>query len=48
MQKVAESVGTWDVAILNAGYMPTPIQVVKADISDYWKAYEVRQQNLRY
>jgi NADP-dependent 3-hydroxy acid dehydrogenase YdfG len=41
MEKIAQTVGIWDVAVLNAGYISTPSPVAKADIGDYWKAYEV-------
>ena len=41
IEKVAQTVGTWDVLILNAGYISTPAPVVKASLDDYWKNYEV-------
>ncbi|KAL9027761.1 MAG: hypothetical protein Q9196_003765 [Gyalolechia fulgens] len=40
MEKIAAEVGTWDVLILNAGYMPKPGPIASADISEYWAAYE--------
>ncbi|KAF2870142.1 hypothetical protein BDV95DRAFT_575156 [Massariosphaeria phaeospora] len=40
VQKVADAVGTWDVLVLNAGYLPSPAPIAKADVGDYWKAYE--------
>lgn len=42
MEKVAHTVGIWDVLILNAGYISTPAPVAKAPLDDYWKNYEVR------
>jgi NADP-dependent 3-hydroxy acid dehydrogenase YdfG len=41
MEKAAQSVGTWDVLILNAGYLSTPAHIAKAPLDDYWKNYEV-------
>jgi NADP-dependent 3-hydroxy acid dehydrogenase YdfG len=41
MEKVAQSVGTWDVLILNAGHLSAPASIVKAPLDDYWKNYEV-------
>jgi NAD(P)-dependent dehydrogenase (short-subunit alcohol dehydrogenase family) len=42
MQKVVNEVGSWDVLVFNAGYFSSPAAAAKADIGDYWKAYEVR------
>jgi len=41
MEKVAQSVGTWDVLILNAGHLSAPAPIAKAPLDDYWKNYEV-------
>ena len=41
MTKVAETVGTWDVFIMNAGYISTPSPIDRADLDDYWRSYEV-------
>lgn len=41
VKKIADAVGTWDVLVLNAGYTTAPTPAAKADIGDYWKAYEV-------
>ena len=38
---VAEEVGTWDVLVLNAGYLPEPAPITKTSIQEYWKTYEV-------
>lgn len=43
VRKIADSVGAWDVLVLNAGYLPAPTPAAKADVGDYWKAYEVRR-----
>ena len=46
---IAAEVGTWDVLILNAGYLPNPTPIASASLSDYWAAYEVRTTiNLRH
>jgi NADP-dependent 3-hydroxy acid dehydrogenase YdfG len=41
MEKVATAVGTWDVMILNAGYISAPAPIAKAPLDNYWKNYEV-------
>ena len=41
MANVALQVGTWDVLVLNAGYIPKPAHVAAADLEDSWLAYEV-------
>ncbi|KAF2180458.1 short chain dehydrogenase, partial [Zopfia rhizophila CBS 207.26] len=38
--KVAGSVSTWDVLVLNAGFLSAPSMIASADIDDYWKNYE--------
>ena len=40
-QAVAQAVGTWDVFILNAGYISTPSKIADGNLDDYWKNYEV-------
>lgn len=42
MEKIAKAVGTWDVLVLNAGYISAPAPISKAPLDDYWKNYEVR------
>jgi hypothetical protein len=42
IQKVAGALGAWDVLVMNAGYFSSPAPASKADVSDYWKAYEAR------
>jgi NAD(P)-dependent dehydrogenase (short-subunit alcohol dehydrogenase family) len=42
MGKVAQSVGTWDVLVLNAGYISTPAPIAKAPLEDYFQNYEAR------
>ena len=38
--KAAKEIGTWDVLVMNAGYMPTPNKVVETDMEDWWKGFE--------
>ena len=40
IKKVAESVGTWDVLILNAGYVSRG-KVTEAPLSEWWRPFEV-------
>lgn len=42
VQRIADAVGTWDVLIVNAGYLPAPSPAAKAHLDDYWKSYEVK------
>ena len=41
VQKAAKEIGPWDILILNAGYLPKPERIEKADLGEWWKAYEV-------
>ena len=41
MHHIAAEVGAWDVFILNAGHIASPASITSADLSDYWKTYEV-------
>lgn len=42
VRKTAAEVGGWDVLILNAGIMPTPVTIEKTSIAEWWRVYEVR------
>jgi NADP-dependent 3-hydroxy acid dehydrogenase YdfG len=46
MHQIAAEVGSWDVFILNAAHLPNPASIASADLSDYWKAYEVRSSTV--
>ena len=39
--KAAKEIGTWDVLVMNAGYLSTPTRVVEVDMEDWWKGFEV-------
>ena len=39
--KAAKEIGTWDVLVMNAGYLSTPYKVVETDMEDWWKGFEV-------
>ena len=41
MKHVAESVGAWDVLILNAGNIGEPGEVARSSLLDLWGCYEV-------
>lgn len=42
VKRIADTVGTWDVLIMNAGYLPAPGPAIETDLDEYWKSYEVR------
>lgn len=42
MKRAAEAIGTWDVLVLNAGYMPDQGSIETADVDDWWLPFEVR------
>ncbi|KAK5273089.1 hypothetical protein LTR99_002483 [Exophiala xenobiotica] len=39
--KAAKEIGTWDVLVMNAGYMSTPNSLVETDMDDWWKGFEI-------
>ena len=41
MTRLASEIGTWNVFIMNAGYVAAPAQIREADLEEYWKCYEV-------
>jgi len=38
--KAAKAIGTWDVLMANAGYLPTPALITE-NPEDWWKAFEI-------
>lgn len=42
LEKLVGSLESWNVLVQGAGYMNNPTPAAKADMDDYWKAYEVR------
>jgi NADP-dependent 3-hydroxy acid dehydrogenase YdfG len=43
VKSAASEIGTWDVLIINAGYMSTPGPSMKSDVNEWWKAFEVKE-----
>lgn len=41
VKRVAVAVGTWDAILHCAGYMNKPSPALKAELEDYWRAFEV-------
>ena len=41
VRRAAKEIGSWDIMIMNAGYMSTPARIEDADIEDWWKGFEV-------
>ncbi|OCL12820.1 hypothetical protein AOQ84DRAFT_395440 [Glonium stellatum] len=46
MEKIAKAVGTWDVLILNAGFISAPAPISKAPLDEYWKNYETNVKSI--
>ncbi|KAK8018990.1 hypothetical protein PG991_008180 [Apiospora marii] len=40
LEKLVGSLESWNVLVQGAGYMNNPTPAAKADMDDYWKAYE--------
>jgi len=38
--KAAKAIGSWDVLVANAGYLPTP-GLITEHVDDWWKAFEI-------
>lgn len=41
VKAAAKSFGTWDVLVLNAGYLAKKEVMETADLEDWWKTFEV-------
>lgn len=41
VREAAKHVGSWDVTVLNAGYLPTPATILEADLDDWNKAWDI-------
>lgn len=48
LKEIASKIGTWDVLILNAGFISSPTKIADADIDDWWQNYEVCFSITRY
>lgn len=42
MQRAAAEIGTWDVLVMNAGYLSTPEPSMTSEVGEWWKSFEVR------
>ncbi|KAI8958551.1 short chain dehydrogenase [Daldinia sp. FL1419] len=40
LQRVAETVGTWDILIHTAGYMSTPGRIASSETNEWWQSFE--------
>lgn len=43
---IAATVGSWDILVSNAGYLPEPTSVIDSDPSDWWKGFEASKHIL--
>ena len=41
LKDVAKKVGTWDVIVANAGYIPSPETIESSNSDEWWKTFEV-------
>lgn len=41
-KEVASKIGTWDILIMCAGYMPDSKKIEETSSDDWWKGFEVR------
>jgi len=39
---IAAGVGTWDILVLNAGFISDPAPVTETAVDDWWQSFEVR------
>jgi NAD(P)-dependent dehydrogenase (short-subunit alcohol dehydrogenase family) len=42
VKEVAKKVGSWDVIVANAGYIPKPDLIENSNADEWWKTFEVR------
>jgi len=42
VEKAAKEIGSWDVIVANAGYLPSPEVIDGSDADEWWKTFEVR------
>ena len=40
--EIANEIGSWDVLVANAGYIPTPEVIEGSNTDEWWKTFEVR------
>jgi len=41
VKQAAKEVGSWDVIVANAGYIPSPDLIENSDADEWWKTFEV-------
>jgi NADP-dependent 3-hydroxy acid dehydrogenase YdfG len=41
VEKAAREIGSWDVLVANAGYIPVPNSILESDADEWWKTFEV-------
>lgn len=41
VRMAAKEIGSWDIMVLNAGYLSTPSRIEDANLEDWWKGFEV-------
>ncbi|KAF1953535.1 NAD(P)-binding protein [Byssothecium circinans] len=46
LKKIAETVGAWDILILNAAHISAPAPLVKAPLEEYWSDYETNVKSI--
>ena len=41
VRKAAGDIGKWDVMVLNAGVLTSPVSIAEANVKDWWRVFEV-------
>ncbi len=41
LQQAAKAIGSWDVLVANAGYIPKPETIEDSEAGEWWKTFEV-------
>ncbi|KAF2664272.1 NAD(P)-binding protein [Microthyrium microscopicum] len=41
MTAAAKEIGSWDVIVANAGFLPTPGTIEKSNLANWWSAFEI-------
>ena len=41
LESVAATAGTWDILVLNAGFITTPVSIAGTHVDDWWQSFEV-------
>ncbi|CAD6591509.1 MAG: hypothetical protein ASARMPRED_005468 [Alectoria sarmentosa] len=40
LESVAATAGTWDILVLNAGFITTPVSIAGTHVDDWWQSFE--------